>query len=119
MRNSDTVKEGMFSSSQGMSGEKGPGSPRSARAHLEEALGKLGIIDEEATPLVIDDRDEDKSRSGWLQARSSTATYSIFRPLQALFGQLGGIPRDCSFVPWGRICLWQNLSLRRSVIASR
>ncbi|KAM0917005.1 hypothetical protein ACQ4PT_009833 [Festuca glaucescens] len=33
-------------------------SPRAARAKLEE-LGRLDITDEEATPLVIDDRDDD------------------------------------------------------------
>jgi hypothetical protein len=31
-------------------------SPRTARAKLEEQLGKLDITDDEATPLVIDDR---------------------------------------------------------------
>ncbi|KAK1670691.1 hypothetical protein QYE76_058850 [Lolium multiflorum] len=33
-------------------------SPRAARARLEEQLGKLDITDEEATPLILDDRDE-------------------------------------------------------------
>jgi hypothetical protein len=33
-------------------------SPRVARAWLEEQLEKLDIIDEEATPLVIDGHDE-------------------------------------------------------------
>ncbi|KAE8804219.1 hypothetical protein D1007_19790 [Hordeum vulgare] len=33
-------------------------SPRSARAMMEEALGKLEISEEEATPLVIDDSEE-------------------------------------------------------------
>ena len=44
-----------------------PGSPGAARAQLEEALGKLGITDEEATPLVIDDR-EDEAPVKWLLA---------------------------------------------------
>lgn len=44
-----------------------PNSPRSARAKLEEALGKLGITDEEATPLMIDDADEGKPKK-WLLA---------------------------------------------------
>ena len=44
-----------------------PDSPRSARAKLEEALGKLGITDEEATPLMIDDADEGKPQK-WLMA---------------------------------------------------
>lgn len=37
--------------------EKEPVSPRAARVKLAEALGKLEITDEEATPLIIDDRD--------------------------------------------------------------
>lgn len=43
------------------SGGHGSGSallPRSARAQMEEVMGKLDITDEEATPLVLDD-DED------------------------------------------------------------
>ena len=44
-----------------------PGSPGAARAHLEEALEKLGIADEEATPLVLDDR-EDEAPMKWLLA---------------------------------------------------
>ena len=34
---------------------------------MEEALGKLGITEEEATPLVIDDREEDAPEK-WLLA---------------------------------------------------
>ena len=33
-------------------------SPRAARAKLVEALGKMEITDEEATPLVLDDLEE-------------------------------------------------------------
>lgn len=33
-------------------------SPKTARARLEEQLGKLDITEEEATPLVLDDRVE-------------------------------------------------------------
>ena len=42
-------------------------SPRSARAQMEEALGKLDISEEEATPLVIDDTD-DGAAPKWLLA---------------------------------------------------
>lgn len=52
---------------QGKKARVAPGSPGAARAHLEEALGKLGITDEEATPLVIDDR-EDEAPTKWLLA---------------------------------------------------
>ncbi|KAE8801157.1 hypothetical protein D1007_23263 [Hordeum vulgare] len=39
-----------------------PDSPWMAREKLEEALGKLGITDEEATPLVIDDAHDGKPK---------------------------------------------------------
>lgn len=42
-------------------------SPKMARARLEEALGKLDISEEEATPLVIDDRDKDGQQK-WMLA---------------------------------------------------
>jgi hypothetical protein len=42
-------------------------SPRADQARLEEQLGKLDINDEEATPLVIDDRDEG-AKQKWLVA---------------------------------------------------
>ena len=44
-----------------------PLSPRAARAKLAEALGKLDITDEEATPLVLDDADEGRPEN-WLLA---------------------------------------------------
>ncbi|KAE8779887.1 hypothetical protein D1007_47118 [Hordeum vulgare] len=37
---------------------RGALSPRAARVQMEEALGKLDISEEEATPLIIDDTDE-------------------------------------------------------------
>ncbi|KAE8817420.1 hypothetical protein D1007_04839 [Hordeum vulgare] len=37
---------------------RGALSPRAARAQMEEALGKLDISEEEATPVIIDDTDE-------------------------------------------------------------
>ncbi|KAE8788951.1 hypothetical protein D1007_36965 [Hordeum vulgare] len=42
-------------------------SPCSARAQIEEALGKLDISEEEATPLIIDDSDEGSPQK-WLIA---------------------------------------------------
>ncbi|KAM0821777.1 hypothetical protein ACQ4PT_071956 [Festuca glaucescens] len=42
-------------------------SPRSVRARLEEELGKLDITNEEATPLIIDDREEE-AKQKWMVA---------------------------------------------------
>lgn len=41
---------------------------RVARSQLEEALGKLDISEEEATPLVIDDREDDEAPRKWMLA---------------------------------------------------
>ena len=57
----------MASPSQGTGRGKTPESPRAARARLEETLGKMGITDEEVTPLVIDDREGDRPKR-WLIA---------------------------------------------------
>jgi hypothetical protein len=44
-------------------------SPSSARAQMEEALGKLDITEEEATPLVLDGRKEEGAKKKWSLAR--------------------------------------------------
>jgi hypothetical protein len=61
------IVDEMASSDQGKGKDKETLSPRSARAKLEEALGKLNITDVEATPLVVDDREEGAQRK-WLLA---------------------------------------------------
>jgi hypothetical protein len=43
----------------------GHSSPRSARIQVEEALGKLDITREEATPLVFDDCEEAEAKPKW------------------------------------------------------
>lgn len=47
--------------------EHGPLSPRAARAKLAKASGKLKIYEEKATPLVLDDREED-AQEKWMLA---------------------------------------------------
>ena len=54
-------------SDRGKEARETPGSPRAARVHLEEALGKLSITDEEATLLILDDH-EDETPPKWLLA---------------------------------------------------
>ncbi|KAM0892727.1 hypothetical protein ACQ4PT_025562 [Festuca glaucescens] len=55
----------MDPSASGVENDHAALSPRAARAKLEEELGKLDITDEEATPLVVDDR-EDKVQPKWM-----------------------------------------------------
>ncbi|KAE8803867.1 hypothetical protein D1007_20226 [Hordeum vulgare] len=75
----------------------GPCSPRVERAKLEEALGKMAITDEEATPLVIDDREDDKPAK-WLLAgrilhRNLLHIQTISRALKPAWGN----PRSLLF----------------------
>ena len=76
-------------------------SPRSARARMEEALGKLDISEEETTPLVIDDSD-DGSPSKWLLA-GKVLFKNLFH-IQTITNALRpawGNPRGLSFRPLG------------------
>lgn len=57
----------MALSAGGEKTESDPNSSRMARAQLEEALEKLGITKEEATPVVIDDTEEGEAKK-WLLA---------------------------------------------------
>ncbi|KAM0872458.1 hypothetical protein ACQ4PT_038703 [Festuca glaucescens] len=57
----------MTSSDRGKDGEREALSPRTARVRWEEDLGKLDISEEEATPLVIDDRDKEAAQK-WMLA---------------------------------------------------
>ncbi|KAI4995231.1 hypothetical protein ZWY2020_035134 [Hordeum vulgare] len=52
-----------YASTGGERQRSGALSPRSVRAQMEEALGKLDISEEEATPLIIDDSDEGSSQN--------------------------------------------------------
>ena len=47
-----------MAAASGSSSGKDALSPRAARARMEEAMGKLDLTEEEATPLVLDDIDE-------------------------------------------------------------
>ncbi|KAM0861881.1 hypothetical protein ACQ4PT_045598 [Festuca glaucescens] len=57
----------MASAERGKEKEKGAMSPRVARARLEKQLGKSDITDEEATPPMVDDRDDGKQQK-WMLA---------------------------------------------------
>ena len=73
----------------------GSNNTRSAREKLEEALGKLGISEEEATPLVIDDR-LDGAPVKWLLAgkvlhRNQYHIHTIGNALRPAWGNPRGL----------------------------
>ena len=57
VRSETRAKEGALMAGRGAAG-RDPEAGAGARKKLEEALGKLDISEEEATPLVLDDRIE-------------------------------------------------------------
>ncbi|KAE8808832.1 hypothetical protein D1007_14578 [Hordeum vulgare] len=76
-------------------------SPRVAQAQMEEALGKIDISEEEATPLIIDDTDEGATPK-WLLAgkvlyRNLLHIHTITNALRPAWGN----PKGLAFRPLG------------------
>lgn len=77
-----------------------PLSPRAARTKLEEALGKLDIIGEEATPLVIHDRDEGERRKWILAGKVQHCDMFHIQTISRALLRLGVNLSDCFFDLW-------------------
>ena len=75
--------------------ETGGGTSRSARSQLEEALGKLDISEEEATPFVVDDRGKDGPAkcllAGKILYRNHYHIQTITNALCPAWGNLRGL----------------------------
>ena len=86
---------------------KGPGrvggdlSPRSARAKMEEALGKLDISDVEATPLVIDDCDDEEAKKWMIAGKVLHRTKFHFQTISSALRPAWGNPKGLIFRPAG------------------
>ncbi|KAE8792198.1 hypothetical protein D1007_33358 [Hordeum vulgare] len=85
--------------------EKEALSPRTTRAKLTEALGKMEIIDEEATPLVLDDLEEG-SKKKWMLAgkvlhRHTLHIHMISNALRPAYGHgVLNLPFILRAKPW-------------------
>ncbi|KAE8769165.1 Ubiquitin carboxyl-terminal hydrolase 2 [Hordeum vulgare] len=88
-------------------------SPRSARAQMEEALGKLDILEEEATPLVIDDSEEGSPHK-WLIAGKV-----LFRNLLHIQSLQFSMRAGCALVISTKLCMALNISHDHDVMNGR
>lgn len=91
----------MASSAGGKQTEPEPSFSRSARAQLEEALGKLGITDEEATPLVIDDTEEGEAKKWLLAGRVLHRHLFHIQTITSALRPAWGNPRGLKFRSMG------------------
>lgn len=100
------VRRAMASSDRGKGTDGEASSPKSARARLEKQLGKLDITDEEATPLVMDDWEEEATKKWSVAWKVLYRNVFHIRTSQAFLGRHGATLEASSFARWARICLW-------------
>lgn len=74
-----------------------PLSPRTTRAKLEEALGKLDIIEEEATPMVVHGRDEGATGKSILARKVQHCGMFHIQTISRALLRLGVNLSDCFF----------------------
>ena len=68
---------------------------------MEEALGKLDITEEEATPLVIDDREEDADPKWMVDGKVLHRTIFHINTITSALRPAWGNPRGLEFQSFG------------------
>ena len=89
------------SPSSGAAGREGAPSPRTARAQMEEAMGKLDLSQEEATPLLMDDDDGEAPRTWMLAGKVLFRNLFHIQTVASALRPAWGNPRGLVFRPLG------------------
>ncbi|KAE8786379.1 hypothetical protein D1007_39829 [Hordeum vulgare] len=80
---------------------KGSLSPKTTRARMEEAMGKLDLTEEEATPLVLNDIEEG-AKQQWALARKVLHRHRLhIQTISNALRPTWGNPRGLVFRPAG------------------
>ncbi|KAM0821979.1 hypothetical protein ACQ4PT_071815 [Festuca glaucescens] len=104
----------MAASSGNVGGTAGSSSPRSARIQMEEALGKLDITEEEATPLVLDDREEEGTKQKWsLAGKVLSRNFFHIQTISSILRPAWGNPKGLLFRSVGRNMLVADFDTQR------
>ena len=81
-------------------GERGKG-PASARAQMEEALGKLDISEEEATPLALEDVGDEEVTKWMMAGKVLNRCFFHIQTISSALRPAWGNPRGLIFHPLG------------------
>jgi hypothetical protein len=87
--------------------------PRVERAKLEEGLGKLDMTDEEATPLVVDDREEGAKEKWMLAGKVLLRSVFHIHTISAALHPTWGNPKGLFFRSFGENCFIAEFATKR------
>lgn len=91
----------MSTSAAPSTGKPGSASSRAARAQMEEAMGRLDLTEEEATPLVVDDLEEETHQKWAISGKVLHRKVFHIQTIASALRPAWGNPRGLNFRPAG------------------